>query len=104
MVIKINGYRWKVELVDAEIEKMHPEPDSYNLGLTEYCEGVISIRKGINEIMMRSTVIHELVHAFLFSYGYQVNDEESMCNFFGSQGDRIMELTNKIMKGVKMEC
>lgn len=101
MVIKINGYKWKVEMVDGEIEKMHPDPDHYNLGLTEYCEGVISIRKSMSEPAMRSTVIHELVHAFLFSYGYQVDGEESMCNFFASQGDRIMELTNKIMKGVK---
>lgn len=101
MTIKVNGYKWKVEFVDGEIEKMHPDSDHYNLGLTEYCEGIISIRKGMSKETTRSTVIHELIHAFLFSYGYAVESEEAMCNFFGSQADRIMKITNEIMKGVK---
>lgn len=101
MKVKINGYTFNVELVKGDIEKMNPDKDHYNLGLTEYVEGVISIRDDLNEKTMRSTVIHELVHAFMFAYGYEVDCEESMCNFFGSQGDRIIDLTNKIMKGVK---
>lgn len=104
MQIKINGYKWVIKIVDGNTEKMHPQKDRINLGLTEYCEGIINIRKGMNKKVKRSTVIHELIHAFLFSYGYDVNDEESMCDFFGSQGDRIIELTNKIMKGVKEKC
>lgn len=103
MEFKINADTWKVVVLDGEHEKMHPEQDSYNLGLTEYCENVINIRKGMTASVTRSTVIHELVHAFIFSYGYHVEDEESMCDFFASQGTAIMEITEQIMKGVNFD-
>jgi hypothetical protein len=48
----------------------------------------------------RATVTHELVHAFLFSYGNTVEGEEQMCDFFGVHGDEIMRLTDEIMEGV----
>ena len=103
MEIKINADTWKIEALDGEDEKLHPKTDAYNLGLTEYCTNTISIRKGMTASVTRSTVIHELVHAFIFSYGYHVKGEEPMCDFFGSQGDTIMELTEQIMKGVNFD-
>lgn len=101
MEVLINGYPFAVEFVDGDIEKMNPEKDRINLGLTEFVEAKINIRKGMNLITTRSTVIHELIHAFIFAFGYTVENEEAMCNFFGSQADEIMRLTNEIMKGVK---
>lgn len=83
---------------------MKPDKDSYNLGLTEYADGIISIRKGLNERTTRSTVIHELTHAFMFAFGYTIEGEEAMCDFFGSQGDDIIKMANSIMRGVKMKC
>lgn len=104
MEIDINGVKWLVEAADGKTKKLHPEKDRINLGLTEYCKGIITIRQGMSESVTRSTVIHELIHAFLFSFGYEVNGEESMCNFFGSQADRIMKLTDEIMKGVNFNA
>lgn len=103
MEIKINADTWKIEALDGEDEKLHPKTDAYNLGLTEYCTNTISIRKGMTASVTRSTVIHELVHAFIFSYGYHVKGEEPMCDFFGSLGDSILELADKIMKGVNFD-
>lgn len=97
MEVLINGYPFRIEFVDGDIEKMNPDKDHYNLGLTEYREGIISIRKGLNRPMTRSTVIHELVHAFIFAFGYTVECEEAMCDFFGAQADEILRLTNQIM-------
>lgn len=98
MEVLINGHPFKLEFVDGDSEKMNPDQDHYNLGLTEYCDGVISIRRGLNKQTTRSTVIHELIHAFIFAFGYAVEGEEAMCNFFGSQGDGILRLTNEIME------
>ena len=36
MKVLINGYPFKVKLVDGTSRKMKPDKDSYNLGLTEY--------------------------------------------------------------------
>lgn len=102
MKIKIHNDIWKVKLTDANRKKMTPDKNHYNLGLTEYDRLVINIRTGLAESVARSTVIHELVHAFKFSYGNQVEGEEQMCDFFGVHGDEIIMLTDQIMKGVIM--
>ena len=36
MKIKINNYLFEVEMVDGDIEKMNPDNDHINLGLTEF--------------------------------------------------------------------
>lgn len=100
MKIKIHKDVWKVKLTDAGKKKMTPDKDHCNLGLTEYTKLLINIRTGLAESVARSTVIHELVHAFLFSYGNEVEGEEQMCDFFGVHGEEIVALADEIMKGV----
>ena len=104
MKVLINGYPFKVKFVDGDTHKMKPDKDSYNLGLIEYLDGVIRIRKGLNRRTTRATVIHELTHAFLFAFGYTMEGEESVCEFFGSQGDSIIQMADLIMKGLNMKC
>lgn len=98
MKIKIHNDIWKVEMVDADAKKMNPDEDHYNFGLTEYKELLISIMAGRCASVTRSTVIHELVHAFMFSYGHAVESEEAMCDFFGVHGDEIIYFADQIMK------
>lgn len=98
MEVFINGHSFRIEFVDGDIAKMNPDKNHYNLGFTEYCEGVINIRKGMNKQVTRSTVIHELVHAFIFAFGYTVEGVEAMCDFFGAQADVILRLANQIME------
>ena len=100
MRIKIHKDTWKVKMASANKKKMTPDKGHYNLGLTEFDRLVINIRTGLSESVARSTVIHELTHAFLFSYGNQVEGEEQMCDFFGVHGDEIISLTDQIMKKV----
>lgn len=100
MKIRIHNDIWKVKMVNADAKKMNPGDGRINLGLTEFTEGKINIRSGLPESVARSTVIHELVHAFLFSYGHTVEGEEAMCEFFGVHADEILSLTDQIMKGV----
>lgn len=109
MKVLINGYPFEIKFVDGDSRKMKPDENSYNLGLPEYADAIIRIRKGMNERTNRSTVIHELTHAFMFAFGYTIEGEEAMCDFFGSQGDDIIKMADLIMKaarmkGVKMKC
>lgn len=100
----INGYSFKVKFVDGNGRKMKVDKNTCNLGLTEYIDGVIRIRRGMNRKITRSTVIHELTHAFMFAFGYTIEGEEAMCDFFGAQGDDIIQMADSIMKGEKMKC
>ena len=103
MEIAINDYRFNVVFADGNTTKLNPEGSTY-LGLTEFITPTITIRRGLTKPMFRSTVIHELVHAFIFAYGYHADyDEEALCDFFGSQADRIMSLTTAIMERAGVE-
>lgn len=99
MKIKIHNDFWKIKLTNERKKKMTPDKDHYNLGLTEYSKLLINIRTGLPASVARSTLIHELTHAFLFSYGNQVEGEEQMCDFFGVHGDEIIALADQIMEG-----
>ena len=102
--VLINGYPFRVLAVDGNSKKMNPDKEHYNLGLTEYIQPTINIRKGMDRMVTRSTVIHELTHAFIFAFGYGCSCEEEMCDFFASQADAIMKLTDEIMKGVNFDA
>lgn len=98
MKIRIYKDTWKVKIVNADKKKMNPDEGHYNLGLTEYDKLVINIRNGMPRSVTRSTVIHELTHAFCFSYANVVNEEEAMCDFFGIHGDEIIHLADQVME------
>lgn len=100
MVVKIHNDTWRIKLIGGNKKKMNPDQEHYYLGLTEYGTLTINIRKGLPESVARSTIIHELVHAFRFSYAHVIVDEEAMCDFFGAHADEIIALTNQIMKEV----
>ena len=76
-------------------KKMNPDPNSYNFGLTEYKELLISIMDGRSESVTRSTLIHELVHAFMFSYGHTVirlRVKKQCVTFSGFMGMKLLTL------------
>lgn len=102
MEIIINKITFKVQFVDGNNVKMNPEPDCY-LGLTEFLELTINIRKGLSGVVSRATVIHELTHAFIYAFGYHLENEESFCDFMGAQADEIMKLADQITEEAAKE-
>ncbi len=99
MVFEVHGHVITVTF-ENEDSIIFEDEDHDILGLTEPIKNHISIRKGMSLQTTRETVIHELVHAFIFAYGYHVESEEAMCDFFGAQGDEIIRIADQIMKGV----
>lgn len=97
--VKINGLEWDIICVHNKDNKLLLDGLEC-LGVTYFQEQQIYLNKDTSKKMFRTTVIHELVHAFLFSYGYHLdcNDmEEAVCDFLGSNLDRIYRLANKIV-------
>lgn len=100
MKFTVNCLKWVIEYVNADSIVMNNSNGLF-LGLTEYDSQHISIRSGLSKEMTRQTVVHELCHCFLFSYGITCDwyDEEQVCNFFGSHADVIISIADKFMKG-----
>ena len=99
MKFTVNNLEWEMKYEDADKVHLNSDDNTF-LGLTEYIEQTISIRNGMSKQLTRTTVIHELCHCFLFSFGFNADSysEEAMCNLFGSHADMILSLTDKFLK------
>lgn len=69
------------------------------LGLCEKDKARILITK--NQPNLLSTIKHELTHAYIFAYGFdQVEfDEEVICDFIETYGEKIIKDSKKLYKG-----
>lgn len=103
MIIKINNLEWTVFFVPREHDKLEMD-EMQCLGITYFSDLQIYLDKSASEELMRQTVLHELTHAFLFSYGVHVegnNDrdtEETVCDFCGAHFDKMRKIADKIVK------
>lgn len=101
MKFKVNGLTWTVQSVQRDSEKLQVNGEDC-LGTTYFQDLQIYIDRSLPEILFRQTVIHELVHAFTFSFGVHLvaneGTEEPVCDFIGAHLDEIYSVTNKIMK------
>ena len=96
--VTINNTPFNIVLADEKEEKLNPDDDSIFLGLTEYTpQPTISIRRGMCYANTRITVIHELIHAFVYAYGHSINGEEDMCRFISAQIDDMIRLAERIL-------
>lgn len=108
MIVKINELEWTVFFVSREHGKLELD-DTQCMGVTYFSDLQIYIDKSLSEKLIRQTVIHELIHAFLFSYGVHVectngkDTEEAFCDFCGAYFDKVQKLTNTIIKTWKKE-
>lgn len=101
----IGALWWVVSFVRSDNEGLKCDSGETALGMTYYKICHIYIDKTLQPALMRSTVLHELVHAVTFTYGVHLvaneETEESVADFFGTFGDEIVHLADQIMKGVK---
>lgn len=100
MEFKINGLKWNAFFVDKNDSKLLYD-GSNNLGVTYYDDLKIYLKNDMSKPLFRQTVIHELVHAFLFSYGIHLENsdvtEEAVCDFCGAHLDKILKLTKRVV-------
>lgn len=104
----INMHSWKITHVDPEesgIEGMH--------GYTDYTNHMILINNKLEETEMEGVIIHELTHAYRWSYGF-VSDvdnpkltiaeiEEMIANFTESFGRQIISKSKELFLEMKKE-
>lgn len=106
MQVKINGSEWEVLWVKKSNDKLVLDNERC-LGITYFDEKCIYLNKGLSEKSFRKTVVHEFVHAFLYSYGIDLQNtnedvEEIVCEFVENHYRKILKLTSKVVKAWKL--
>lgn len=99
MTITINNFNWTVSFV--------PSFDKEKFGTTRYLTQEIQVLDSLSREETRRTITHELIHAFMHSYGFsQIDgwDTEVVCDFISTYADSIVKMTDEIMIGLGKEA
>lgn len=101
MDLKINNTTWRIEEV-SEAEMDNEMRNDYTLGVTIYREQKIMLLS--NQPNMKKTLIHELLHVWLYENGHNAQERqfnhEDVCEIMASCYDFINEIVNSYFQGV----
>lgn len=95
MIVTINNFNWNVSFVKSF--------DKEKFGTTRYLTQEIQVLDSLSREETRRTLIHELTHAFINSYGFGQVDEwgtEVVCDFISTYADSIVKMTDEVIKGL----
>lgn len=104
----MNGYLWKVEIVSADSDYLISR-NGRTVATTDPDELCIFLSEELSGDFKKRVIAHEMGHAFCFSFGLlqeiwdccypdrRIQMEEFICNFVADYGERIFEITYKIM-------
>lgn len=97
MNVIINGVEWDIVFVKSNDGVLF-SPTGYTLGVTDIVGRCIYIANDLSGDLLYDVIFHELTHAWLHSYGYEVNIpcEELVCQVVERESDNIQYLTNMI--------
>lgn len=98
MEIKINENTYKIEILGETDERLKMEDGEYHSGVCDMRKKRIYIMEGLGLDAARYTVKHELVHAFIDSYGFlQVEyTDEIIADFVAIYGKKIEEAFKEV--------
>ena len=100
MRVKINKLNFVIREMKDESELQADENGTY-LGLTNFLKQEIILRTGMSKALLYETLVHELTHAFIFSYGYSNNEtfnHEQICEFVGHYAGDIVQIADRYIK------
>jgi hypothetical protein len=108
---EINKEKWVIKTVSAawikeEYNKKTESNSQYVFGLTSFPDRTIYLNDEQSYDQLRRTVMHELMHAYLWTVGacgFSQFDEEDVCNFSSASHYLIHEIMEEYFKPVIME-
>lgn len=97
MNIKIHDFTWEIVFVD----KVEDQSDDSEItcGKTYKTKLRIDISTQQKDSLVRHSIIHELVHAYIWSWGLENStpfNEEQIANFIETHGPDILTQADKI--------
>lgn len=108
MKMNINGYFWQIKFVEENSEKLIYKGEKC-LGICYFEKQKIYINGTLEDKRLKSTIVHELVHAFIYCYDIEIptddpdEAEEVFCDFVGDHIGKIHKLALKIYDSYKKE-
>ena len=101
----INGRRWRVRLVSPSHPLLLTPWKTHALGVCDKATQTIYVDETLSQKKQKEILCHEIVHAFMFSYGIDLSyrEEELVAELISKYGNSITKATNAIYDGVRMK-
>jgi len=96
----INNHDWKIVECDADDDALIVNGTSRHASCW-YERNTMYIWNELPETRKKHSIIHELTHAFIESYGLMAFEEfnhEQLCEFLGAHAQNIVDIANEYMK------
>ena len=99
MEFEINNGLWTIEEVSEE-EMIREGEKDYTLGLTIYkLQRILLLR---NQKNIKKTLVHELMHVWLYEYGHNAQDRqfnhEDVCEIVASCNDFVSDIAKRFLR------
>jgi hypothetical protein len=94
----VGSYKWEMKVVNSDSECLILNGERC-FGITDCANLIIYIvGDGIDNQIIKTTIIHELTHAYLFSLGIRADafDEEDICYFVEANAWAILNQSQKL--------
>ncbi len=101
----INGRRWRVRMVSPSHPLLLTPWKTHALGVCDKTTQTIYVDKTLKPRMQKEILCHEIVHAFMFSYGIDLSykEEEIVAELMSKYGNDIIKVTNAIYDGIELK-
>ena len=99
-MVNINGIGWKILIVSSNHPALMRPDGSYTLGCCDNNSNIIYIVEYLTDYYFKKVLCHELVHACMYSYDIDLNDEqeEVLADLIATYGQEILFITNSMFK------
>ena len=111
----LNNYIWKIRTVPADSPYLVDRQGVLTVATTDPDELCVFLSEDLTGNFKKRVIAHEMGHATCFSFGLlpeiweccypdkRIQMEEFVCNFVADYGERIFEITYKIMGDEALE-
>lgn len=100
-IVTINGKKWTITTACNEkmVVGLNAPNNASVYGMADSTINTIYLNENLIEDHQRSTLRHELAHAFMYSYGFMYVEKfnvEMVCEFIGTYGGQIEKIVNEV--------
>lgn len=95
----INGLSWRVRFVSPTHPMLLMPKLTYALGVCDKPTQTIYINETLSYRKTKEVLIHELTHAFVFSYSesFSYDEEERIADFVSKYAEKIIRKSKKFI-------
>lgn len=99
MNFELNGVKWNVVYVAPQNSVLRRSDGSLSVGVTDKSTRCIYLSERLTGGFLRKVLIHEICHAVCMSFDIYLplEQEEVLCDFVATYGDKIFDLVDKMI-------